>query len=297
MKKLLSLLAVIAIAAASVARADDENQLATKLQNLSVTVHADDGQGSGTIITRSGMNFVLTAGHVVEANRSVVELVKDGKTVLVPKFTPVTVVKEIYVDDRSVGTTTVEGEVIAYSSADYGQDLALIKLRSNVISDSVEFYQGKTVPVGTDVVHIGSLLGQTGSNSYTVGTVSQVGRTYEDKVYDQSSCASFPGSSGGGIYTKTEGRYAGMLVRGAAGGFNLFIPLRRIHEWAKNQHVEFIFDPQSTIAWDKIKLEDGEPVGKSPRVRDSGEDHCPFLMGHRRPKPTPTATPGTSPAA
>lgn len=264
MKKLILTTAVVL--SALVAQADDN--IATRLQNLSCTVHAGKSQGSGTIITRGGVNFVLTAGHVVAGNRTVDKVVKDGRVIFLPKFTPVTIVKEIYVDDRSVGTTTVEAEIIAYSSSDYGQDLALLKLRSTVITESAEFYTGRTAPVGTDVVHVGSLLGQEGSNSYTVGSISQVGRTLDDKLYDQSSCPSFPGSSGGGIYAK-DGKYVGMLVRGGGETFNFFIPVRRIHQWAKDQNVDFIFDPKAKVDFANIKLENGEPLEASDKPGDS----------------------------
>lgn len=237
-----------------------QTDVASRLQSLSVTVHTESGQGSGAILTRDGVNFVLTAGHVVADNRSVVEVLDDGKVRVESKFSPVTVTREIYADGRSVGTTTVEADVIAYSSADYGQDLALLKLRSSVATESVDFYPDRLVAVGTDLVHVGSLGGQSGSNSFTTGILSQIGRVYKDKVFDQTSCTDVPGSSGGGVYLRSNGQYIGTLVRGSGQTFNLIVPVRRIREWAATLHVEFIFDPKAKPDLTKIKLEDREPM-------------------------------------
>lgn len=254
MKKLI----LILLAAASTAFAQID--VASRLQSLSVTVHTETGQGSGAIITRDGVNFILTAGHVVEGNRKVVSVIDNGKTRYESRFTPVTITREIYADGRSVGETTVEADVIAYSSADDGHDLALLKLRSSIGTESIEFYPERIVPVGVDLVHVGSLGGQTGSNSFTTGILSQVGRVRHDKVYDQTSCTAFPGSSGGGVYLRSNGQYVGTLTRGAGENFNLIVPVRRIREWAKTLRVDFIFDPKAKPDLDKIKLEDGELV-------------------------------------
>ena len=62
------------------------------------------------------------------------------------------------------------------------------------------------IPVGTELYHVGSLLGQVGSNSMTRGIMSKVGRVLElgtgdGVVFDQTSAPAFPGSSGGGIFS------------------------------------------------------------------------------------------------
>ena len=58
--------------------------------------------------------------------------------------------------------------------------------------------------------------------------------------------AAFPGSSGGGVYL-TDGRYVGMIVRGAGETFNLTVPIRRMREWAKRMGVEFTLDPSLKV--------------------------------------------------
>ena len=52
--------------------------------------------------------------------------------------------------------------------------------------------------LGTDLLHVGSLLGQMGANSMTDGIYSQHGRLIgiNKFVFDQTTVNAFPGSSG-----------------------------------------------------------------------------------------------------
>ena len=44
------------------------------------------------------------------------------------------------------------------------------------------------------------------------------------RIFDQTTCVAFPGSSGGGVFLKRDDpRYVGMLVRGAGEGFLISI--------------------------------------------------------------------------
>jgi hypothetical protein len=242
--------------------ADD---LAERLQNLSVTVHAGGAQGSGVIITRGGTNYILSAAHVVEGSRRVVTFHDNatGGSKKLSKFDIVTVVKEIIKDGKSIGKTEIEADVIAYSSPKYGDDLVLLKLRDNITKDSIKFTNTKdrlTPPVGTKLSHVGSFLGQHGSNSYSEGRISQIGRVLYDHVFDQTDVIAFPGSSGGGIFLQENGEYVGTLVRGAGQGYILYVPIRRIETWAKAHNIEFILqDNAAPTPNDKIKLELLEP--------------------------------------
>ena len=93
-----------------------------------------------------------------------------------------------------------------------------------------------------------STRGQLGSNSMTAGIVSQHGRVLSglNGVFDQTTVTAFPGSSGGGVYLE-DGRYIGMLVRGAGEGFNLIVPVRRMRTWAKEANVEWAMDPTAKM--------------------------------------------------
>lgn len=88
------------------------------------------------------------------------------------------------------------------------------------------------------------------------------------------------------MFLKSNGQYIGTLVRGAGETFNLFVPVRRIHEWAKTHHVEFIFDPKAKPDFSKVKLEDKEPMPKKdPEVEGLGSrTMLSTLPGAAQPK-------------
>ena len=164
------------------------------------------------------------------------------------------VTKEIRQNGRTVGRLQMDAEVLKYSESEDGHDLALLRVRKlNFVTDSVAFYLDKEIPaLGTDLLHVGSLLGQTGSNSLTRGIISQIGRvldlgTGDGVVFDQTTVTAFPGSSGGGVFLsersgKNAGQYVGMLVRGAGETFNLIVPVRRIREYAKKEGILWAVD-------------------------------------------------------
>ena len=126
-----------------------------------------------------------------------------------------------------------------------------------------------------------------GSNSMTTGIVSQQGRLIgggNKKVFDQTTCPGFPGSSGGGVYL-TDGHYMGMLVRGAGETFNLIVPVRRMIWWAKEAGVEWAITdaPMPTDAqMGKLPCED---VGRTWSGRTDAAKH-----------PNHTPAPGPGPA-
>tara|TARA_R110000824_G_scaffold162282_5_gene337938 strand:- start:6525 stop:7445 length:921 start_codon:yes stop_codon:yes gene_type:complete len=241
-----------------------DNQLYQHLQDVSVTVKAAGGEGSGVIVTREvevspnvkqKVNFVWTAAHVVDGLRSVRVVIKDGKPQTVVEFKDAQIVKELVEDGRRVGEFKMEAKVIKYSDAENGEDLALLMVRKKGFVDkTTTFYKdsGKPVAIGTELYHVGSLLGQVGSNSMTRGICSQVGRvldlgTGDGVVFDQTTVTAFPGSSGGGVFLSERskekaGQYVGMLVRGAGETFNLVVPVRRMRAYAKAEGVLWAID-------------------------------------------------------
>jgi S1-C subfamily serine protease len=141
------------------------------------------------------------------------------------------------------------------------------------------------------------LLGQFGSNSLTTGVVSQIGRVLDlganGVIFDQTTVTAFPGSSGGGVFLKSDGRYVGMLVRGAGEQFNLTVPVRRLRDWAKSSKIEWAIDPslpmpsaeelkKLPIEDSGVKFEPGYDAAKSPH--DDGDEESavnrefPFLL-------------------
>lgn len=272
----------------SVALADD---VSGYLQSISVTVTAKNGAGSGVIFTREikdgerakKVNFVWTAAHVLEGLRSIRTFVdSDGHVKKTVEFQDAEIKKKIIEGGRTMGQLVLDAKVVKYSDAKTGEDLALLMIRkADFVQDSLKFYvdeEGKGLPLGAQLFHVGSLLGEDGSNSMTTGIMSQVGRTVSlsggpKVLFDQTTVTAFPGSSGGGVFT-TDGRYVGMLVRGAGETFNLIVPVRRMRKWAEKENLLWAMDPSakapSLDEVDKITVEN---------MADLKDDPKPIIFG------------------
>jgi Trypsin-like peptidase domain len=256
-------LAIAMFFAAVPVYSDPPKQLAGKdvpqyLQDISVTIRAvsnisGGAEGSGVFkVTKDGQVWIWTCGHLIEHCRSERKN-PDGKTIV--EFNDAKIIKVLTEDGRKVGELNFDAEVVRYSDKEYGDDLALLRLRSKAFKPpaSAQFYLDKEIPaIGTKLMHCGSLLGQLGSNSVTNGIVSQLGRVlFNNTVFDQTNAAAFPGSSGGIICLENDGRYVGMLVRGAGETFSLYIPIRRMRAWAKKVGVEFAIDDSLAVPTDE----------------------------------------------
>lgn len=274
MKRLIPIAAILFVALAASARAQDSDKIVDKLQNISVTIRAGSSQGSGTLVTRRRGNdtvtFIWTAAHVLDGLRKTREVIDttSGSKKTVVEFADAAIVQEFRQAGRRIGETKLDAQVIRYSDADQGEDLALLKVRklnfAPVESSATFVLDGNIPPIGTRLYHVGSLLGQFGANSLTTGVMSQTGRVLDlganGVVFDQTTATSFPGSSGGGVYLESDGRYVGMLVRGAGEGFNFIAPIRRLQAWAKKAKVEWAIDPTVPVPSDdelaKLPIED-----------------------------------------
>ena len=296
MKKAILGSIILLLALASPAFSADR-QLYQHLQDVSVTVKSGQGEGSGVLITRDVLvspgrvekiNFVWTAGHVVDNLRSVRVVIKNGKPTTVVEFKDAQIVKELIEDGRRVGELKMDAKVIKYSDSENGDDLALLMVRKKgFITKTVIFYADDTPTiVGTELYHVGSLLGQVGSNSMTRGICSQVGRVLDlgsgdGVIFDQTTVTAFPGSSGGGVFLSERsgdkaGQYVGMLVRGAGETFNFIVPVRRMRAWAKKESVSWAIDATTTAPTLReilsLPIEGGTPSktdGKSATTKDS----------------------------
>lgn len=238
----------------------EEKNISQYLQDISVTIKTERGSGSGVIYTREiksdegkkQVNFVWTAAHVLEGVRNVRSILDpEGKTLKMPEFKDVQVVKKLIENGITVGELSMDAVVIKYSDATDGEDLALLMIKKfNFVDSSAKFYDDKDnigLPLGTQLYHVGSLLGEGGANSMTTGIMSQIGRMVSlnngsKTLFDQTTVTAFPGSSGGGVFL-TDGQYIGMLVRGAGETFNLIVPMRRIHKWAKSEDLLWALNP------------------------------------------------------
>ncbi len=250
--------------------AQAEDKLVQHLQDISVTVKAPglygESQGSGVIVTRELktskdgneteiVNFVWTAAHVIDNLRTVRTVIENGQQKKIIEFKDAQIVQELVENGRKVGEVKMDAKVIRYSDSEDGEDLALLMVRKrNFVTASAEFYLNgdQIVPIGTELFHVGSLLGQVGSNSMTRGIMSKVGRVLDlgssgGVVFDQTTVTAFPGSSGGGVYLSDRngdnaGQYVGMLVRGAGEGFNFIVPVRRMANWSETVEAQWALD-------------------------------------------------------
>ena len=284
-----------------------QKNIADHFQNVSVTIRSEgtfsNGEGSGVIFTRKDtkgnqVNFVWTAAHVIDNLRSTRKVVVNGVSKTLVEFKDPMVVKEIRQNGRTVGRLQMDAEVLKYSDADDGPDLALLRVRKfNFVTDTVTFYLNKEIPpLGEDLLHVGSLLGQMGANSMTDGIYSQHGRLIKSlnkHVFDQTTCTAFPGSSGGGVYLKSDARYVGMLVRGAGEGFNLIVPVRRMQDYCEKHKIMWALDRNVAMPSEsdlkKLPIEH-EPKSKEDKEDNETADHpdaekmFPFMLRVTYPK-------------
>lgn len=281
--------------------ASDEEDLATHLQDISVTIKAGMSTGSGVIITRNvkssptqeqgeTVNFVWTAGHVVDGLRNVRKVIdpNDGRDKQIVEFKDAQIVKELIEKGRKVGQLEMDAKILKYSDASNGEDLALLMIRKrNFVNASAKFYlEDSITPIGTELFHVGSLLGQSGANSMTSGIVSQVGRVLnigsgDGIIFDQTTVTAFPGSSGGGVFlakSDHRGKYIGMLVRGAGENFNLIVPIRRMIDWAKREDILWSLDAnvETPLLKDILDMKLENP--SSDHSSNSTTKNFPFLI-------------------
>jgi hypothetical protein len=231
------------------------------LQDVSVTVRAGPYSGSDVMFQTSDKQiWIWTAAHVVADLRHTHPILDDkGVQRQKVEFDDAKILRfnKNKEEGRIVSSYSGDAEVIRYSNADFGNDLALLRLRDKDFKpgNTTKFYLDKSIPdIGDDLYHCGSLLGPIGSNSLTSGIMSQHGRVFDGKIYDQTTATSFPGSSGGIVCLKSDGRYVGMLVMGAGEGFGLIVPVRRMRTWAKQVGVEFAMDPTVKVPTDEELL-------------------------------------------
>ena len=234
--------------------------IAQHLQNTSVTIKAGPYSGSGSLVqTKDGRVWAWTAAHVVKVLRKTKE--GEDKKIKV-EFDDAQILRFNRDKDtgRIVSSFNSDAEIIRYSDPEEGFDLCLLRIRDKGFkpAGSTQFYLDKDAPeLGTELYHVGSLLGTFGSNSMTSGIMSQHGRLIEGKLYDQVTCTCRSGSSGGIVCLKSDGRYVGMLVMSAGEGFGLMVPVRVMSKWAKDTGIEFAVDNAKEVPTDDILLKDG----------------------------------------
>lgn len=279
-----------------------EKTVAERLMDVSVTVRAEAGyqrsEGSGTLYKRAVKTpggevevvYCWTAAHVISHMRTVREEIIDGKPVKIVEFGNPSLVRKLRnpATGRIVGELVVTAKVLKYSDSETGHDLALLQVLAKdfKVGADVKFYPkgGKLVPVGTRLRHCGSLYGDDGSGSITDGILSAHGRLLNGKILlTQTTCVSFPGSSGGGVFWGDQ--YIGMLVRGTrVQGFNLHVPISRMHIYATEAKCTWALGvgevTQKEI--DVMPIEDVRLKGGGPKLDSKA---YPFLIRVTNLKP------------
>jgi hypothetical protein len=251
-----------------------------RLQAISYTIKAGSSSGSGVAFTRLAkedeketVSFIHSAGHVVDGLRKTRTIIVDGTAKTVVEFDDAVVVQEFYEDGRRIGETQFDAKVIRYSSADHGEDLAVLQVRRKnflPIESSVEFHDSAPPALGASLWHVGSLYGQFGSSTLSEGIVSKIGRVLpygaNGTIFDQVSVTAVGGSSGGGVFTKDGGKCIGLLVRGAPDGqVNFIVPVRRMRDWAKRAKVEWTMDRS-------VPMPSASDLRKLPIDEDGADD-------------------------
>jgi serine protease Do len=197
-----------------------------ELVNCNVYVESEKLEGSGVLFTHDNEAYVLTVAHVVA----------ECKT------NDVDVDVTYTADDVEI---KVKAEILAYSD-DENDDLALLHVKATgVFKQTVSFYDGPPPPIGAELYHVGNLTGKPGLNSLTTGIISYLDRNFKPVstgTFDQITATIFPGSSGGGVYLKT-GQLVGVVSRLRGPNFAAMVPIRRIRAWAKEEGVDYVFDP------------------------------------------------------
>jgi len=225
--------------------------LAEKLSRVSVTVIAGNHTGTGIILTRhtkdgKKLHLVLTAAHVVEECRITVTRAKIPQI----EFKTAMVRVEDRYDGRVVRCADYPAEIIQYSNAETGRDLAVLKiLDPNFPDANTEFYADGIPAPGTDIYHYGSMFGLSGS--FTSGVVSQVGRNLEGQLFDQVNIAAYPGSSGGGIFVE-DGRCVGLVLLLRAPAVVFIVPAREIEIWSLKAGCRWLTNPSVKVDTDKL---------------------------------------------
>lgn len=249
---------------------------AKRLQAASVLIETGPKDketfGSGTLFQNDGDTYIWTCDHVVDEARVTKTINVLGTQTVVTTIAKVTVKQKL--TGKSVELTTT-AEIVRYSDVRTGQDIALLKLpKDNPFkAASVTFRENdEPPPVGTEVYVVGCPDGANQQQSISTGIVSYNDREMpytihkpvqngwfvmgietkevNPRFFDQTNTVVAPGNSGGGVFDKQTGEFLGILSRRyQSNGSGLFIPIRRIREWAKTEGVEWALEnPQPTLA-------------------------------------------------
>lgn len=209
------------------------------VMDASIYVQNADGCGSGVLFTKGDVSFVWTAAHVMRIDppapngpAGMLGLLNPDLMPLPEVLTTATVTQRLYRNGKIISEHKAAAELIAYS-AEY--DLALLEVSVRGFTKATtEFYEDETLPrLGTEVYHVGNYHCDA-LFSLTDGVIAQ-----HHEHQDQTTAVIFPGSSGGGIFLKDDGRCLGIVQTYKHPVVSYFCPTRRMREWARSAGIEW----------------------------------------------------------
>ena len=200
--------------------------IARQARSFSVSIESHGDTGTGSIVFGNDEEetiYVVTCAHVVENS------FKGDKKVKVAQY---------FSDEER---TESEALLIAYC---WDEDIAILKMNEDHSLrsyGSLRFFLEDEKCCGEEILHIGNfwMANRIWEKSISTGIINCPNRKQGNMCLDQLSCNAFPGSSGGAVVLRKDGRYVGMVSQGLPGGFTLMVPVRRILGFASRNGIDF----------------------------------------------------------
>ena len=257
-----------------------------------VRVTVKNSGGSGTILYSEDrgdgcQTYILTNHHVIAdaiqittvwsslLQQDVKQEVNDEVKVEVFRYTD---------GSRQDFTDACQAEIVAHSKE---HDLALLRLKTNRKLDSV----AKLLPTDAKVYIFQPIYAVGCSLLHppvaTKGEINYLDDVIDKKVYWMGTANIVFGNSGGAVFTEYKGDYYFIGVPSRVAGhwvqifphMGWFIPISRVREWVKAEHLDFLVDPN---------VKPSDCFAKREQLRKEAE-----LRATARPKSVPTPAPVT----
>jgi hypothetical protein len=245
-----------------------DTNIAEYLQSICVLIDTPSGSGSGIVFHRKDSNgkditLIWTANHVTSEDIELFDIAL-GPTTISSNYPSVNVFQPILKDGAIIGTNKTKAYLLKTSDKFKGMDLSILQINGVFYNTNSAIFDlsGKIPRVSDRLISASCPI--VWASTYSEGYYSFLGRIVgEHKQFrDQTSLIVYKGSSGGGAYT-SDGKCVGVLVEMAAPNINFMVPIRKIQEWVKKEHVEWAIDPNIPFPTDKelrkLPLIDGNP--------------------------------------